>query len=548
MINKAWAFALLLCAAVVWAQPDHSSMTSKKRPAAIIAGLGDVHHPIHTKVLDAQQFFDQGLALIYAFNHEEAARSFRRAAELDPASPMPYWGIALAVGPNYNDTDIDHEREKTAYEAIQKARQLAVTAPPRERDYVEALAHCYSKDPQADLKKLAGDYRAAMKQLTARYPDDLDAAALYAASIMNLHPWDLWTLEGKPADGTEEIVAVLQSVLRRDPAHLGANHFYIHAVEASPHPELALASARRLETAAPAAGHLAHMPAHIYERIGNYDGAVQANRAAIKADRAFIQSAGTEGGLYDLMYYSHNLHFLALACSMEGNFACARDAAEKLVAHVEPQAKQMTMLEWFLPMQPWVLARFNRWDEILKSPAPDAELLIDTALWHYARGLAYVGGHDLAKMDEERKTLAAAIPKLPEGTPFGFNSAAAVLNLALNALDARMAEARGDRKTAITLWKKAAALQDALHYDEPPDWYYPVRESLGGALFRDHQYAEAEKVFREDLLHNPGNPRSLFGLWQTLKAQNRTADADSAHQKFLAAWKNADVQLQEKDL
>ena len=208
----------------------------------------------------------------------------------------------------------------------------------------------------------------------------------------------------------------------------------------------------------------------------------------------------------------------------------------------------MTMLEWFLPMQPWVLARFNRWDEILKSPAPDAELLIDTALWHYARGLAYVGGHDLAKMDEERKTLAAAIPKLPEGTPFGFNSAAAVLNLALNALDARMAEARGDRKTAITLWKKAAALQDALHYDEPPDWYYPVRESLGGALFRDHQYAEAEKVFREDLLHNPGNPRSLFGLWQTLKAQNRTADADSAHQKFLAAWKNADVQLQEKDL
>jgi tetratricopeptide (TPR) repeat protein len=536
---------LILALGIAIGQEHHSMDPGKS--ATLLPGLGNHHHPIWTSNAEAQRFFDQGLKLVYAFNHEEAERSFRRAAELDPRAPMPWWGVALAVGPNYN-LDVDPEREKTAYDAIQKARALAANGPENEGAYVEALAARYSNDPKADLQKLASDYKNAMRELARRYPDDLDAATLYAESMMDLHPWQLWTPDGKPAEDTEEVIAVLQSVLKRDPQHVGANHYYIHAVEASPHPEEALSSAHRLETLAPAAGHLVHMPAHIYERAGYYAEAAKANQAAAEADRAYLEATGTRGSMYGLMYYSHNLHFLAIAASMQGRFAESKAAADQLVANVSPGVKQTPMLEWFLPMPTYVLARFGRWDDVLNLPAPDVSLGIANAVWHYARGVAFAAKGDTAKAQAERQEVAAAIETQPSDAMYGFNTARSVLGLALEALEARLAAAHADRRACIENWRKAVAAQDALAYDEPPDWYYPVRESLGAALAADGQYAEAEKVFRADLDRNPRNPRSLFGLLETLKAQNKTADAYWVRQQFEQAWRDADVPLRMEDL
>lgn len=376
---------LLLTSGIAVGQPQGSS--SETKPVFLVTGLGDHHHPVSTQNEEAQLFFDQGLKWIFAFNHDEAVRSFKRAAELDPQLAMAYWGIAYALGPNIN-LDVDLEREKAAYEATQKALTLASKAPEHERAYIEALAKRYSIDPNADLKKLAVDFKNAMGELARRYPDDLDAATLYAESAMDLRPWQLWNKDGTPAEGTEEIVAVLESVLRRNPNHIGANHYYIHAVEASPHPEWALPSAERLETLAPAAGHLVHMPAHIYMRIGDYEAAARRNEIAVMADRAYFQ-AGNMQGIYGLGYYSHNLHFLAIAHAMQGRFSDAKKAADQLVEHVGPYVKDISLLEGFMPTPMLILVRFHQWEDILKLPQPDPNMALTTALWHFARGMAY---------------------------------------------------------------------------------------------------------------------------------------------------------------
>src|SRR6266446_2690071 len=327
-----------------------SAAPAKTNPASspqLMPGLGEVHHPISTKNSQAQQFFDQGLKFVFGFNHDEARRSFQRAAELDPKLAMAWWGVALTLGPNYN-LPVDPAREKAGYDAVQRALALQENASDPERAYINALSVRYSNDPKADLHRLDLDYKNAMLKLVQRYPDDLDATTLYAESSMNLNPWHLWAADGKPAEGTEEIVATLESVLKRDPNHLGANHYYIHAVEASRQPERALPSAARLEKLAPAEGHLAHMPAHIYARVGDHFASAHCNEAAIAADKKFLAETHDEG-VYKLMYYSHNLHFLAFAASMEGNFAEAKDTAARVVANVMPGVKAMPMLEGFLP-------------------------------------------------------------------------------------------------------------------------------------------------------------------------------------------------------
>ena len=539
------AIAAFLLVGTAQAQTRHPARAEQGPvpPAELIPGLEHHHHPIATGNREAQRFFDQGLTLAYGFNHDEAVRYFRQAGALDPKSPMPLWGIALAVGPNYN-MDVDPQRENAAYEAIQKALGLAGNAPENERAYVRALATRYSSDPKADLKKLAMDYKNAMGELARRYPDDLDAATLYAESMMDLHPWRLWTKDGKPAEDTDEIITVLESVLQRDPEHVGANHYYIHALEASPHPERALPSARRLETLVPAAGHLVHMPSHIYIRTGNYDAAAKSNELAVKADQYYLEATKTQDSLYGLMYYSHNLHFLAAALMMEGRYMDAKKAADDLADNVEPYVKDMPMLEWFMPVPTFVLVRFHRWDEVVKSLEPSRKLTLTNALWHAAQGQARAAMGDVKRAELERATLASAIARAPADVPFWFNnSARAILNLAAAVLDARIAIAKDDRKAAIECWKSAVEIQDGLNYDEPPGWYYPIRESLGGALFLDGQYEEAEKVFRADLDRNPRNGRSLFGLVQSLKAQNQKADAQWVEQAYEAAWKNADVEL-----
>jgi len=526
------------------------SLFGQSKSPVLMAGLGDHHHSISTKSSDAQRFFDQGLTLVFAFNHEEAARAFRRASELDPHSAMAFWGVALALGPCINLMDVDPPHEKAAYEAVQKALLLAPRATESERDYIQALAKRYSSDPKVDLRKLDVEYANAMRELSKHYPDDLDAATLYAESLMDLHPWKLWSLDGRPTEGTEEIVTVLELVLRRDPYHLGANHYYIHATEASPHPEWGLASARRLETLAPAAGHLVHMPAHTYMRVGDYSAAAHSNAVAADIDRAYLRESATTGSMYDMMYYCHNLHFLAASYSMQGDFTHAKQVADELVAHVPPMLHDMPVAEVYMPTPMFVLIRFHRWDEVLQLPSPNLGLATTTAFWHFARGAAFAEKSQIALAEAERTILVKARKEAPADLEFSFfsNRAQTFLDLAENVLDARIAAAKGDHERAIKDWGKAVEIEDQLNYGEPPEWFYPVRESLGSALLRNGQAAQAEAVFRLDLEQHPRNPRSLFGLLKTLEAQKKNANAEEVRREFDAAWKNADLPLELGDL
>jgi len=514
-----------------------------------MSGLGQHHHSISTKNPEAQRFFDQGLTLVFGFNHEEAARSFRRASELDPQSAMALWGVALALGPCIN-LDVDPAHEKAAYEAVQKALFLAPSATERERDYIRALSKRYSSDAKADLRQLDVLYADAMRELHAHYPDDLDAATLYAESLMDLHPWKQWTLDGRPTEGTEEILAVLESVLRRDPNHLGANHYYIHATESSPHPQWALASARRLETLAPGAGHLVHMPAHTYMRVGDYAAAAHSNAMAADADRAYFGESNAAGSMYDMMYYCHNLHFLAASYSMAGDFTHAKQAADEVAARAAPMVGDMPAAETYVPYSIFMLVRFHRWDDVLALGAPNPGMAMTIAFWHFARGSAFAAKGQLTNAEPERQALDKARKEAPADMEFSFyfNKAQNFLVLAENILDARMAAAKGDPKEAIRYWEKAVDGQDKLYYGEPPEWFYPVRESLGAALLLDGQADRAETVFRDDLERYPRNPRSLFGLLKSLEAQNKTANVEEVRREFAAAWKSADVPLELGDL
>jgi hypothetical protein len=513
-----------------------------------LTAVGRQHHPIQTNSKEAQEYFDQGITLVYGFNHEEASRAFDRASQLDPVSPMPLWGIALAAGPNYN-LDVDAEREKQAFEAIQKAAKLAQHAPEAEQDYVNALAARYSGDGNPDYKKLARSYADQMRALAKKYPDDLDAATLYAESLMNLNPWKLWSLDGAPGDETAEIVSLLENVLARDPMHAGANHYYIHAVEASPSPQRALPSAFRLGAMVPKAGHLVHMPSHIYSRVGYFADAAESNVKAIAADATYAKEAARSGSLYDLMYHSHNEHFLAFAAAMEGRYAEARRAADAMEKRLLPHADMMPMLESFLWTPIWVDLRFAKWQEILARPEPPANRNVPHLMWRYSRTIAYAAERQAAKAEAERALYAEAAGSLPNETPIGqMNPNEAILAVMNAIVEARLDAAKGDAESAIKHWRAAIDAQDKLNYTEPPDWYYPVRESLGAALLAGGNAKDAEQVFREDLRRNPRNPRSLFGLKESLGAQHLENDAAWVDREFQRVWKNADSHLKIGDL
>ena len=511
-------------------------------PAAV--NFGRHHHPITTANPEAQRHFDQGFDLVFGFNHEEAVRSFTRAAELDPKAAMPHWGIAWALGPNYN-ADVDDARATQAHAAMQQALALAPGGSANERAYIEAMALRFSPDPKADRAALARQYADRMRDLSQKYPDDLDAATLYAESLMNLRAWKLWTLDGKPAERTTEIVAVLESVLGRDPNHLGANHYYIHTVEASPNPGLALPSADRLTTLAPGAGHLSHMPAHIYARTGDHAAASRANLAGAEADRVYLKTAPADN-FYGLAYYSHNLHFLVDSEMMQGRLAAARVAAHEVAERLAPHTQMMPMVESMISIQTSVLLRFGRHDEILALASPAADHPVEVAWWHFARGVALARTAKADQAATERAALQAATAAVPAEALFGgtgLESARAVLGLAALVLDARIAAARGSQPDAIRLWTSAVAAADKVPYDEPPVWFYPVRESLGAALLMAGRTADAERVFRDDLARNPRNGRSLFGLHECLVKQGKTADAGWVALALDAAWKNAEVTL-----
>jgi tetratricopeptide (TPR) repeat protein len=542
-VMKALIAVLILSSALFAQTTMQMSHEEDHRPVSLVSGIGNSNHPIRISTPEAQKYFNQGLDYIWAFNHDEARRSFQKAAELDPSAAMPFWGVALAVGPNYNDIDIGHVRSQQAITALAKARSLAQTQP--ERDYIRALSTRYSGTGD-NIVVHGNEYADAMKALAASYPNDLDASVLYAEALMDLNPWKLWNPDGSAAPHTDEIVSTLQAVLKKDPLHIGANHLLIHATESSPHPEIAITSAKYLEDATPAAGHLVHMPAHTYQRTGNFSGSQLANERAVSADRAYFQSQHLESvtNMYYNMYYVHNIHFLAAACAMEGNNACTQKAAADLVSQVIPATKDHPETEWFTPTQPWMLTRFQQWETILAAPMPDPRLKDFTAFWHYARGSAFAAQHKFPEALKERAALAERIDSLPANAiPDFMNPAKSALQLALDVLDARTLEAQGKLPEAIEVWKKAVALNDTFVYNEPADWYYPVRESLGGALLRAHKPAEAEAIFRRDLELNPGSGRSLYGLWQSQLALHKSAEAEKTEVEFKAAWKLADTTL-----
>ena len=538
---------VLLCLAAT--AQDHAAAHMQTHPVTLVTGLGDLHHPVSTHNPQAQQFFDQGLRFIYAFNHDEAARSFQHAAELDPKLAMAYWGIAEAVGPNYNDP-ADPDRFKHAHDAVQKAVDLSAGASPSEQAYIQAMAKRFPADPNSDLKKAAEEYHDAMRQVSAEFPDDLDAATLFAESGMNLHPWGLWHQDGTPEAGTDEIVVTLESVMKRDPNHLGAIHYYIHAVEASSNPERALAGANKLAALAPGAGHIVHMPAHVYIRTGDYEAAVKTNEQAAEVDRAYIKATGVQG-IYPMMYYSHNLHFVAMCGAMNGRYAEARKNADLLAANVGPHVKEMPPLEGFMTIPMAVEIRFHRWKEILKIPAPDPAMKTATVFWHFGRGLGLAGTGNVAGAEAEYKIVSEAEAATPPDVIFQMpinNKAKDIMKIAEDVLGAKVAIARKDNNSAIAQLREAVAIQDTLKYGEPPDWFFPVRESLGAALLLNGDAAGAEKVFRADLDRNPRNPRSLWGLHQALLQQKRDYDAGFVQKQFEASWKGGPEALKLDDL
>ncbi|MDX2151486.1 MAG: hypothetical protein SFV54_12185 [Bryobacteraceae bacterium] len=506
------------------AQHHHASPPAEK-PVVLLKGLGAHRHAIRTTNPQAQDFFNQGLVKLYGFNRYEALRSFREASRLDPAALMPYWGMAMAQGPHIN-MDMDEDVNlKAVCAALEAGRPHRANAPGRERDYFDALAaKCPEYNPAA--------YVAAMKALAAKYPDDLDAATLYAESIMIPVRWRWWSPDGKPAAHMEECVRTLEAVMRRDPQHPGANHFYIHAVEMSPSPERAIPSAQRLMGVVPAAGHLVHMPGHIWLLTGDYDIAADVNERAAQVDREYMAATGVTGSSY-MGYYVHNLHFVAYARSMQGRQADARKAADTIAAEAAKHTEAMPMMaDAFVNMPVLVAVRFAQWEHVLALPQPDAKLVASTALWHWGRALAlHAKGRPAA---EEQRLFEQHREKVPANWIWLNNKARDVLAVASVVLNARLTD-------DVELWRKAVALEDALVYDEPPAYFYPVRESLGGALLRAGRAAEAEAVFREGLKLRPRNGRMLFGLLESLKKQGR--DLATVQQEFDRAWRRSDVRL-----
>ena len=541
-----WMGWVLLSAAVpVVAQhhPHDGVDLASSLPIPLFNNLGTYHHPITTNSELAQRYFNQGLRLIYGFNHDEAIRAFKEAARIDPRCAMAYWGIAHALGPNIN-LPIDPEREKAAYEAIQKAIALARYASERERGYIEALATRYSLAPDAERKALDKAYADAMRELVRQYPHDLDAATLFAAALMDLNPWGYWTLAGQPQPGTLEIVTTLENVLQHNPDHPGAIHYYIHAVEASAQPERALPYAKRLGELMPGAGHLVHMPSHIYMRVGLYADATESNVRAVEVDEAYIEKE-TPQGIYPMMYYPHNIDFIWAAASMVGRsaeaIAAARRLSDKMPADV---VRQMPPMEPWTVMPVCALARFGKWDDILKEPQPPADLHYATAMWHYARGLAFIAKGQLDEAERERASVDATAKMIPaDRSVMGRNTAADLLRIASLVVSGELAAKRGNTDEAIQNLQEAVRIQDQLQYTEPPPWYYPVRQSLGAVLLAANRPAEAETVYHEDLRQNPENGWSLFGLAQSLRAQQKDKEAATVEQRFQKAWAQADISL-----
>lgn len=506
--------------------------------------INEIYHPVSTQNPEAQKSFDKGLTYIYAFNHDFAYREFANAARLDPNLAMAYWGMALALGQNINE-DVSSENEVKCYDNSRKALQLASNATPPEQAYIKALAVRYTNNPSANLIPLRFKYKDAMKKLADAYPEDLDASTLYAESILDLDPWKYWTFDGKPKAGTMDVIKVLASVLRRNPSHIGANHYNIHAWEASPTPEQALPSAYRLTTLLPA-GHLLHMPCHIFILTGNYEEAIQTNTKAIAEDKKYIQQYGMDGD-YPLHYLSHNLNILARTYMLAEQYDDALKAALELNKFIEPYMQAMPHLSMHLISIMEINLYFHRYQELL-AYTPKTTTPSVLAYWHFSRALAYLKLGDLDSAQKEKILMQTSMQAITESEEIAKNPAKNALILAALVLNANFAQANKQESIYLNSLENAVDMEEKMNYDDPPAWYVSMRLQLGQALLEQKRYAEAENVFRKGLSHYQRNGRLLFGLYLSLKEQGRAWDAFYIQREMTAALKNAPWPLTLADL
>ncbi|MGH3799055.1 MAG: tetratricopeptide repeat protein [Pseudonocardiaceae bacterium] len=539
------AFAVMLL--VLTACASGPTPPGSDKPAPLFNDLGDFKHSITTTSMDAQRYFNQGLTLGFAFNHAEAERSLRHAARLDPQCAMCWWGVAFVLGPNIN-APMDAAAATSAWEALEQAQAVATKASPREQAYIAALAKRYAKEQPADREILDTAFADAMRGVARQYPDDLDASALFAEALMDLTPWNYYDNDGKPLrPATTEIVTTLESVLGRDPKHAWAIHLYIHTTEASDNPARAESYADTLASLVPGAGHLVHMPGHTYMRIGRYHDAVLANERATAADNSYLSQCHAQGA-YPVGYVPHNHHFLYSAASMEGNSAQALKGAAgtdaKTVHGKEHDPSSGTAMQHYATQPLFASVRFGKWQEILDTKAPPDGLDYRAGVWHYARGRAFVG---TGKLDSAQAELAAlrkiaAKDELKNGVIF-INTAADVLNVAVEVLAGEIEARSGHAAQAVSRLERGVELEDAMRYNEPADWLYPVRHSLGAVLLAAGQAPKAEAVYREDLRRNPENGWALYGLMQALDAQGKKAESAEVKKRFDKAWAHADIAL-----
>jgi tetratricopeptide (TPR) repeat protein len=512
---------------------------------ALYNGLGKHARSVATSNPEAQKFFDQGLNFMYAFNHDEAVRAFRRAAELDPDCAMAHWGISLSLGKNYNYPHFPPEKAKAAWMALESARAKSKAESEANRALVEALAARYADPLPTETRPLEEAYAKAMKAIWEKFPKDADIGALYAESLMNLRPWDLWTIDGKPQPETPEILKALQAAVEVDPKHPLANHLYIHACEASPHPEKADAAADRLRDLQPALGHMVHMPSHIDIRRGRWQAAIESNDRAITADRNYAKTVPEQG--FYRMYMAHNHHMLAFAAMMQGESKRALTAVRDMLADVPHDwvalPENAAIADGYVAAPLEVMKRFGLWDEILKEPAPPEIFPIARAMRHHIRAIAYAAKGETAKAREEQQVFREAAKKPAKEATFGNNKAIDLFAVGDDMLEGEILVRERKMEEAIKALRAAVAKEDKLRYSEPPDWVVPVRHALGVFLLKNGQATEAEAVYREDLRRWPDNGWSLFGLAASLETQGKNADATAVRAKFDEIWKHADMKI-----
>ncbi|MBN9299917.1 MAG: hypothetical protein J0I41_23145 [Filimonas sp.] len=516
--------------------------------APILSGLEGINFKISTANKDAQAYFNQGLMLAYGFNHAEAARSFFEATRLDSACAMAYWGFAYVLGPNYN-AGMEDDNYQRAYEAIQKAVSLSGSSTEKEKALIMALTHRYTAVPPKKRSHLDSAYSVAMKKVYDTYATDPDISALYAESLMDMHPWDLYDKKTKePKPWTPEIVAILEKLIRQYPKHPGAPHFYIHAVEASKTPEKGLASAGLLMTLVPGSGHLLHMPSHIYIWTGDYHAGSLANIAAIEADSTYLTACHAQGA-YPLGYYPHNYHYLAATATLEGNAKLAWQAAQKLQVHTAQDIMKEPgwgTLQHYYTIPYYVAVKFAMWDTILAIQAQKDALIYPQAILHYARGMAWLGKNELSKAQNELAQLKkiAADSALKTLTIWNINSMYDIVQIAAHVLSAEIYHRQKKYEQSIRAFYEAITIEDNLNYNEPPDWFFSVRHLLGPVLLDAGKYAEAEKMYLKDLSTYKENGWALMGLYQSLQKQRKEQEASAVKKRFEKAWQYADLKLE----